>query len=77
MSTHNLFVRTLYCYLLDPANLAILLLKAVCQTMQTRVDYDQERLFGTQSSSEYFYLPLGTGCILASYPKGDPSDSRM
>ena len=66
MSAHTLFVRTLYCHLLDPAKLANPLLKALCQTMQTRVDYGQQRLFGTQQASEYFYLPLGTGCIVAT-----------
>lgn len=37
MSAHILFVRTLYCYLLDPANLAILLLKALVR--QCRLEW--------------------------------------
>lgn len=51
-------------YLLEPSivtcgssKLGNSFVKGSCQTMQTRVDYGQERLFGTQSSSEYFYLP--------------------
>ena len=73
ISVHTLVIRTLYCYMLDTGNLAILFLKPLLDDNVDESGLWSRRASGS-TSSIYFHQSLGTGHRVVSYHNRDSPD---